>query len=977
MAKKRRRAGSVTDADAVAAADDPLKRLAAFRERMFDMKHDEKLSSSSSSHAASSSAHAEDAVVLAKWKRGKDGGKAKKRKTMGFNDDEEDDDDAMPRITIKKASSSKTLKKKEKVKKKSEAAAAAVKSSAVKIPGSNNSAITVKKKPSSQESSNFQKWKHENSQPVAVSSAAKGKKRVALGPTKPTATALAESSKPVSPSVVTQDQLAMFEDVLSLEDPLEKAMQAVKEQMAASSSEKKSKVKKIEKKTEKRVKKLASEDEQEQQDGQAMHTEDSNKETKEKTKKRAHVTADSAPEVVQSEDSAQLETENVEGSSLTAHAEQQQEADGKASASHRAKRKRDAVDPQEAAPSSTATAISTSSSSIMTTTTTVEVSMVTAAVSNPEKSMPNAAPSVVKLTANQKKAQKRKARRSQARASSVSLTKAADGAVVSAPVASKAQPEVHDKLQPPAVKSEHASEDDEDSDKEEQPTQGPVASKKQSKVVTAGDAKPTAQIQSKTTTPAKQTSSQVVVTTTEKDAKPVASAAVVTTKLKKKDATPAKTSASPSPLPGIKRQKVTAENSAPRAQIQSASTATGSKKNKMVGSVSTAHQQPPDFTEPEMNTESGNEFERETMPSDDGASDDDSDNESATPNTGSIPKQVLSNLIDEAARQQWDLVEVGRLVKLFSGQWGHKKSKTARFLRRFCPELVNIDFLEGLGVSLGARHLVKIFERGSGNAAVLMNKLASAVENGDLSVRDPSFLNIVGKQVRSMATNHEVLEFLIPLLESLSTVRDVSQLLKHVCEHWHVGRTLALVQQILLTSVFDDLDGNQDEILKDLPQLKGKLDFPSRLDQEDADENGNLIGLIANEDSDLGEEDASDHEAEEAEDALGEIHSEDEDHEDDDDDEDEDEEPYEGETDSEEERAIQAQHRPKRRSRFILDEADEDDDEEEELETEEEEDNTSTDFGGQRRGAVKAAKESDSSSDSDSDDETWRSKPKN
>lgn len=332
-------------------------------------------------------------------------------------------------------------------------------------------------------------------------------------------------------------------------------------------------------------------------------------------------------------------------------------------------------------------------------------------------------------------------------------------------------------------------------------------------------------------------------------------------------------------------------------------------------------------------------------------------------------ERIFSNLIDEAARQQWELLEVGRLVKLFAGQWGQKKKKTARFLCAFCPELVNVDFLEGLGINLRPKQLVKIFERGSGSAVVLMNKLASVLENGNLSVRDPAFIKCISKRVQRMATNAEVLEFLVPLLESLSTVRDVSQLLKQVCHEWHLERSASLVQQILLTAVFDDLDGNQDEILKDLPELAGKLDFPSRLDQEDADENGNLIGLIANDGSDLGEESGASED--EAEDALSEIASEDEEMRASD--EDEDDEPYEGETDSEEERAIRAQHRPKRRSRFILDEADEESDGHESADPETEGDDNSE---AEENKDDLVSEESSGESESDSDDESWRSKPK-
>lgn len=285
---------------------------------------------------------------------------------------------------------------------------------------------------------------------------------------------------------------------------------------------------------------------------------------------------------------------------------------------------------------------------------------------------------------------------------------------------------------------------------------------------------------------------------------------------------------------------------------------------------------------------------------------------------------LFSRLIDSAARERWELVEVGRLVRLFAAEWGFNGSTTARFLCETCPELVSVDFLEGLGVNLSSKQLVQIFEAGSGNSGVLMNKMASAVENGHLSVRDPTFVSALERRVALMESNAEVMELLYPLLESLSTVRDVGCLLKQLCEHWQLERKIALVQQVLLSNVFDDLDGNQDEILLDLPNLTGRLDFPSRLDQEDVDENGNLKGFLANEDSEFSGEEVSEEE-------LDEVDSED------------DEDQYEGETDSEEE--VEISGRSRGRNQFIEDEADvgEEDEEDEEKQRHDDDASSSSD----------------------------------
>ena len=280
---------------------------------------------------------------------------------------------------------------------------------------------------------------------------------------------------------------------------------------------------------------------------------------------------------------------------------------------------------------------------------------------------------------------------------------------------------------------------------------------------------------------------------------------------------------------------------------------------------------------------------------------------------------LFSRLIDSAAREQWDLVEVGRLVRLFATEWDFEQHKTARFLCETCPELVNVDFLEGLDVDLSAKQLVQVFEAGSGNSRVLVNKIASAVENGHLSVRDPMFISALEQRVALMESNAEVMELLHPLLESLSTVRDVGCLLKQLCKYWQLERKIALVQQVLLSNVFDDLDGNQDEILLDLPDLTDRLDFPSRLDQEDVDENGNLKGFLVDDDSDASGEERSVQD-------LDEVDSED------------DEGSYEEDTDSEED--VEISGRSRGRNQFIEDEVDVGD-EDDETEEEERLDNVS------------------------------------
>lgn len=860
--KKRQRSSSVSKKDV-----DPLKRLEAFRERMFDVKHDVHQQFNARSASA---AHPEDAVLLAKWKPSKDGKSSKKRRAMVCGG-EEDEGDVMPRITVKAAS--KSSKKEEKKEDKG-----AVKSNVVKIPGQITSS---KLNPTA-----AQKGKHEHHQHSKQNQSAQGKVSVQQkqapqaahvsdsSPLKKSADPNAKKQRAAAPqpsspvnagasspavaapmSVVTQDQLSLFDNVLSLEDPLEKAMESVHEQIQAS---------------------------EKTNGGAAVAAEDAGVKPKKHAKKRKakkSKTQAAKEAAARSEDPASSVAPKSDETPVTV-------ANGM-----------DTAKPFEA-------------ESVAAQKVVPPLSELTSGNIGAQSADPQERKRMIK---------KQKRKRQQA-------MKAAKNASI-------ILPEVSTTLDETLVV---------DATKVETEARAPLNQ--------GNNGQPSGLIMDSdlevADLPKKQPPVQRKRLKSSSDAKPADGV-----EKKKEPAVSSHPIASQRPT---KRQKV-GKVHAPKPV---AATTTSVEMDSVVSSS-----QQIDLTDFEGNTESVEEEKREEE------DDDASDGAGAMSRS---QKQMFSDLIDEAARQQWELMEVGRLVRLFAGQWSHRKESTSRFLRRYCPELVNVDFLEGLNVQLGPEHLVKIFDRGSGNANVLMNKLASAVENGHLHVKDTAFLDVVGKKVRHMATNQEVLEFILPLLESLSSVRDVSHLLKHVCEHWHLDRTATLVQQILLTAVFDDLDGNQDEILKDLPQLKGKLDFPSRLDQEDADENGNLIGLIANEDSDLGEEDA-DSEYDDAEDALGEIHSDDEHlHEDEDDDD------YEGETDSDEERAALAmsqQQRPKRRSRFILDEADEDDGEEEdELETEDDDDELESED--EARATNGASHLGSEDSESDSDDETWRSKPK-
>ncbi|RHY36840.1 hypothetical protein DYB34_000387 [Aphanomyces astaci] len=210
----------------------------------------------------------------------------------------------------------------------------------------------------------------------------------------------------------------------------------------------------------------------------------------------------------------------------------------------------------------------------------------------------------------------------------------------------------------------------------------------------------------------------------------------------------------------------------------------------------------------------------------------------------------MNALIDSAALDQWNLVEMGRLVRLFCHQWGCKRKKTARFLLHNCPEFVCAEFLEGLNIALKVDQIVGLMRRGSTSMAGFGSKLCACIESDMIRLGDDAFLACVADVVDlATMTQDEIADFVSPLIESANYMADACKLLHAVCEHWPVDVMQSFVQRVLLlNAVFDDLEGDPADMSKYFPHCA--FDLPNRMlrDLEDMDENGNLIDFCTGED---------------------------------------------------------------------------------------------------------------------------------
>nr|CCA15505.1 conserved hypothetical protein [Albugo laibachii Nc14] len=299
---------------------------------------------------------------------------------------------------------------------------------------------------------------------------------------------------------------------------------------------------------------------------------------------------------------------------------------------------------------------------------------------------------------------------------------------------------------------------------------------------------------------------------------------------------------------------------------------------------------------------------------------------------------TFSKLIDQAARDQWELLEVGKLVRLFASTWEFDDEKTAVFILQHCPELVNLDFLEGLNLKIRSADIFSILDHGSGNMNVLLNKTTSLIENHAVKTSDPAFLSFLNKvliprgqeeyqdidgvtEPTDLPDQNGIIKTLIKVMESCTHVCDVGVILQSVYESWPFDRVVSLVQVLLLSPIFDDLEGSDRDLLPFLPRgIEARLEFPNRMDDEDADENGNLKGwIVDDEDGEI--------------DTKGNNHTSG--SENDNDDSDSDSAVQSGESDSDEEKAA-AGWNPQRRTasnRFVMDEAEEGDDTEDDDDT--------------------------------------------
>ncbi|OQR99454.1 hypothetical protein THRCLA_06513 [Thraustotheca clavata] len=228
---------------------------------------------------------------------------------------------------------------------------------------------------------------------------------------------------------------------------------------------------------------------------------------------------------------------------------------------------------------------------------------------------------------------------------------------------------------------------------------------------------------------------------------------------------------------------------------------------------------------------------------------------------------LYASIIDAAAMEQWDLVEMGRLVRLFCAPFHFKRKKTTRFLLKHCPEFVCADFLEGLNIPLHGFQIIDLLRAGSPMPHILSAKIATCIEADMIKISDDSvleaFMDLI--DIATMSKD-EVFEFAHNLIESLRTVNECCRVIKGMTQHWALEDIRHLVQRVILSPVFDDLEGDQEATVNAAFPLLSKLEFPSRLDMEDTNAEGNLDDLCVDD-----ETIEYDHSSHESDDALDEM----------------------------------------------------------------------------------------------------------
>ena len=231
------------------------------------------------------------------------------------------------------------------------------------------------------------------------------------------------------------------------------------------------------------------------------------------------------------------------------------------------------------------------------------------------------------------------------------------------------------------------------------------------------------------------------------------------------------------------------------------------------------------------------------------------------------------SLLRSAMQEGWESQQLGQLVRVLAYQWDFKRKKTLKCIRDACPERVNVEFLDGLKIPFKPSQLLDLLQAGSATTRIFTRKIAACIEAEFFDVSDPDCIVLITRAMLTDAngTVEEIYDELLPVIESLNTVRQCFAFLKHITTHWYLEKKKKLVQQCILNSTVQDLTGQIESELEDaFPDLVTELDLPLLMHDSDVDDNGNIKDFVVCSDESEGEQlyGTSDEEEEEEEEKV-------------------------------------------------------------------------------------------------------------
>lgn len=213
------------------------------------------------------------------------------------------------------------------------------------------------------------------------------------------------------------------------------------------------------------------------------------------------------------------------------------------------------------------------------------------------------------------------------------------------------------------------------------------------------------------------------------------------------------------------------------------------------------------------------------------------------------------DLLEKAYMDHWEGTMMGKLAGLVTFRFGNKTDEAVDFLIEYCGGYVNMEFLDGLELSMNSKQLWRLLMRTVGKELTVRSMLKAYIgplmETENLSLWDEAFRDLLVNYIASAdkVNVEEMYEYVAILADHVGAVADIMILVKDVTRLWTFEERKKIVQAVVRLDMLQDCEGNiEQEVKEHFPTLQIELGDIQK--DPEADKNGNLKGFVSIEDTD-------------------------------------------------------------------------------------------------------------------------------